>query len=805
MSNLVIVESPAKAKTIEKYLGKDFIVRASMGHVRDLPRKKISIDIENNFKPLYEAMPDKEKILLELRKYADKCDTVYLATDPDREGEAISWHLKEMMFLGDARVKRVTFNEITEKAVKKAMQNPRNIDMELVNAQQARRLLDRIVGYKLSPFLWKKVKRGLSAGRVQSVATRMVVEREILIRAFNPEEYWSINAFFKVNKNDNNNFSSYFYGDLNGKIELKTQAETEKVLKGIENKDYTVKTIKKGKRSKKPAPPFITSSLQQDASRKLGMSPKKTMMVAQGLYEGVNIPNQGLTGLITYMRTDSLRISDEARDMGKDYILSKYGQDFYIGREFKTKKSSQDAHEAIRPSYPGIAPDDIKDSLNVDQYKLYKLIWSRFMASLMTDAKYDTVSSDIQCGEYIFRATGSVITFAGYTAVYEESTDEATDEDGKLPVFNEGDKLFLDSLQKDQHFTQPPARYTEASLIRAMEEQGVGRPSTYAPTISTIIDRDYVEKDKKNLKPTPLGEGVTSLMIDHFGEIVQVSFTAKMEDELDKIEAGEETYPQVLEKFYAGFEKALIKAETDMGDERIKIAETVTDIPCDLCQSMLVIKSGRFGKFMACPSYPECKFTKPIVVQAGFNCPVCDNPVLSRKSQKGYAYFGCQNNSIKKEDGTMLCDFMTWDKPTKELCPDCAGVLFKSYNREEKETSIVCLRPTCSYKQVIAKKEPATKATAKKASTKKATTKKTTAKKATAKKPSTKKTAVKDTADKKEVVKKAPVKKATTKKATTKKATIKKSETKAEKETTKKATTKKTAIKKPSTKKSDTK
>lgn len=772
MSNLVIVESPAKAKTIEKYLGKDFIVRASMGHVRDLPRKKISIDIENNFKPLYEAMPEKEKILLELRKYADKCDTVYLATDPDREGEAISWHLKEMMFLGDTRVKRVTFNEITEKAVKNAMENPRNIDMELVNAQQARRLLDRIVGYKLSPFLWKKVKRGLSAGRVQSVATRMVVERENLIRAFNPEEYWSINAFFNVHKDDNNSFTSYFYGDTNGKIELKTECETNKILNAIENKDYTVQTIRKGKRTKKPAPPFITSSLQQDASRKLGMSPKKTMMVAQGLYEGIDIPGKGLTGLITYMRTDSLRISDEARSMGKDYILSKYGKDFYIGREFKSKKSSQDAHEAIRPSYPGIAPDDIKENLNIDQYKLYKLIWSRFMASLMSDAKYDTVSADIECGGYIFRATGSVVTFLGYTAVYEESSDDAIDEHKTLPIFNEGDKLYLDKLQPNQHFTQPPARYTEASLIRAMEEKGVGRPSTYAPTISTIIDRDYVEKDKKNLKPTPLGEGVTSLMIDHFGEILEVSFTAKMEDELDKIEAGTATYPQVLDTFYTGFEKALIKAETDMGDERIKIAETVTDIPCDLCQSMLVIKSGRFGKFMACPNYPECKFTKPIVTLAGFNCPVCDKSVLSKKSQKGYAYFGCEDNSLKKEDGSMLCDFMTWDKPTKELCPDCAGVLFKSYNREEKETSIVCLRPSCSYKNVIAKKEPAKKADTKKTSAKKASAKKETTKDAKIAKETVKKTVKKASANKETKAKE------TTKKITPKKKVTKKEETK---------------------------
>ncbi len=701
MSKLVIVESPAKAKTIEKYLGKDFKVKASMGHLRDLPKKKIGIEIDNDFKPLYMPIDGKEKLIEELREAVDESDFVYLATDPDREGEAISWHLKELLNLKDESTRRVTFNEITKKAVQTAIENPRDIDIDLVDAQQARRLLDRIVGYKLSPFLWKKIRRGLSAGRVQSVATRLVVDREREIRAFVPEEYWSIDAKFGMDKSAKKDFSAYYYGTEDGKVELKKEEETKAVLDAIEGKDFTVKTVKKGKKKKSPAPPFITSSLQQEASRKLNMVPKRTMSVAQELYEGINIKEQGATGLITYMRTDSLRLAPEAIDDARDYIIGKYGKDYYPSktRVFKTKGAAQDAHEAIRPTNVNLEPDAIKDSLSRDQYKLYKLIWSRFVACQMADAQLDTVTADIESVGHLFRASGYKVAFAGFTAIYEESTDdENADSSGAgkpLPDFAEGDNVLLKEMTPNQHFTQPPARYTEAALIRAMEEKGIGRPSTYAPTITTILDRDYVNKEQKTLRPTALGETVTDLMIDKFKDVVDMKFTAKMEDRLDEVEAGKIGFIEVLKNFYEGFDKSLTKAEKDLDNQRITIQEEETDIPCDLCGKMMVIKYGRFGKFLACPAYPECKSTKPITEDAGVACPLCENKVVKKKSKNGYAYLGCEKNPT--------CTFMTWDKTTKLTCPKCNTALFKHYDRETKKHSHVCYKEGCGYTEEIKK------------------------------------------------------------------------------------------------------
>ena len=563
MSKLVIVESPAKAKTIGKYLGTDYVVKASMGHLRDLPRKTMGIDIEHDFRPEYVPIEGKDKIINELREAADESDFVYLATDPDREGEAISWHLKELLYLGDQRSKRVTFNEITKKAVQEGISHPRDIDADLVDAQQARRILDRLVGYELSPFLWKKVRRGLSAGRVQSVATRMVVDREKEIRAFVPEEYWSLDAHLKTA--DGGAFTAYFYGNADGKIELKTEEQTMAIVESVTGKPFSVSRIKKGKKKKSPAPPFTTSTLQQEASRKLNMVPKRTMSTAQQLYEGIELGEDGLTGLITYMRTDSLRLSAEATDAARDYILGRFGESYYPGkaRVFKTKNGAQDAHEAIRPTNVNLTPDDIKGFLTSDQYKLYKLIWSRFVACQMSEAILDTVAADIESAGYLFRATGHRVAFPGYTAVYEESSDDVKEEEKKttagkpLPTFAEGDAVSCEKLEPAQHFTQPPARYTEASLIKAMEEKGIGRPSTYAPTISTILDRDYVDKEGRSLKPTALGEGVTELLVDKFTSVADLRFTAKMEEELDEVEQGKIGYVEVLHRFYDDFSAAL--------------------------------------------------------------------------------------------------------------------------------------------------------------------------------------------------------------------------------------------------------
>lgn len=802
MSKLVIVESPAKAKTIGKYLGTDYVVKASMGHLRDLPKKKMGVDIENHFTPEYIPIEGKDKIISELKTEAKKSDFVYLATDPDREGEAISWHLKELLKLKDDKSKRVTFNEITKPAVRYGIEHPRDLDIDLVDAQQARRILDRIVGYQLSPFLWRKVKRGLSAGRVQSVATRLVVDRENEIRAFVPEEYWSIEA--QLRTQSGGSFVARFYGDRTSKVELKSEEQTMTVVHACEGKPFIVGPVKKGKKKKSATAPFITSTLQQEASRKLNMTPRRTMSVAQELYEGIELQGVGLTGLITYMRTDSLRLADEATAAAADFIKNRYGEAYYPGkpRVFKTKGSAQDAHEAIRPSNVTLVPEDIRDSLTADQFKLYKLIWSRFVACQMSDAILDTVSADILCGEYVFRASGHTVAFPGFTAVYEEGTDDEKKGDaGKpLPAFGEGDNLDNEKLEPAQHFTQPPARYTEASLIRAMEERGIGRPSTYAPTISTIIDRDYVAKENKALRPTPLGEGVTGLLVDKFKSVADYEFTANMEHELDNVEAGKLNYIQLLENFFGGFEGALKQAEVDLEGQRIKIEDEVTDIICDKCGRNMVIKSGRFGKFLACPGFPECTNTKAITEDTGAACPVCGAKVVKKKSARGYVYYSC--------DKYPACSFITWDKPLKTKCPTCESSLFRHTDRDSKEITDICLREGCGYKELVkeglppeeaeknrerrearaakaaeraaekaaaeaagegTEKKPAKKSTAKKAAAKKTTTKKATAKKTAAAKTTTKKAATTKTAAPKKA---AAAKKTTTTKKTAAKKTV---------------------------------
>ncbi len=793
MSKLVIVESPAKAKTIGKYLGTEYVVKASMGHLRDLPKKKMAIDFEHDFKPQYVPIEGKEKIINELRSAADEADFVYLATDPDREGEAISWHLKELLMLGDKRSQRVTFNEITKQGVKQGMDHPRSIDIDLVNAQQARRILDRVVGYELSPFLWRKVKRGLSAGRVQSVATRLVVDRENEIRAFVPQEYWTIDALLHT-ANTAETFVARFYGDENGKVELTSQQQTQTVLDAIEKQPFVVKSIKKGKKKRTPAAPFITSTLQQEASRKLNMTPRRTMSVAQELYEGVELDGIGLTGLITYMRTDSLRLSNEATTAAASYIKRKYGDAYYPGKPnvYKTKGGAQDAHEAIRPSDVELEPEAIKNSLSPDQYKLYKLIWARFVACQMADAVLDTISADIACARYIFRASGYTVAFAGFTALYVESTDDEKKESGAgkaLPVFQEKDTLAAERIDHAQHFTQPPARYTEASLIRAMEERGIGRPSTYAPTISTIESRAYVDKENKALRPTKLGEGVTGLLVDKFHSVADYAFTAKMEEELDEVESGKLDYTALLRNFYQGFGKALEQAEIDLKDTRIKIEDEVTDVICDKCGRNMVLKMGRFGKFLACPGFPDCTNTKAITEDTGTTCPICNAKVVKKKSARGYVYYSC--------DQYPTCNFITWDKPLKTKCPVCDCSLFRHTDRDSKEITDICLREGCGFSEMVKEGLPpeeaeknrirrearaekareraqaeeaaaATGASKKKSTTKKTPTKKTAAKKTT----KSKSTAAKKTT----TAKKTASKTATPKKATTaKKATVKKS------------------------------
>ena len=691
MSNLVIVESPAKAKTIQKYLGSDYEVAASMGHVRDLPKSKMSIDFENGFEPVYVPMKDKEEVIASLKKAAKHSDTVYLATDPDREGEAISWHLAQLLDIPLNAPVRVTFNEITKTGVQHGMDNPRSIDLDLVNAQQARRILDRIVGYKLSPFLWKKVRRGLSAGRVQSVAVKMIVDREKQINAFKPEEYWSIEAKMTA-PSSKKQFDAVFTGMDGNKTELHNEAETNAVLERIKGAEFKVTGVKKSVRRKSPAAPFTTSTMQQEASKKLGFQTAKTMRAAQQLYEGVEIEGMGAVGLITYMRTDSLRISDEARAAAYKYIEGNYGKNYLPAspKVYKSKSNAQDAHEAIRPSTPEITPERVKSSLTAEQYKLYKLIWERFIASQMANALLDTVSVDIEANGCSFKSTGYSVKFDGFTVLYEESKDD--EENKVLPVINQDDILKLKNIEGKQHFTQPPARYTEASFIKALEENGIGRPSTYAPTISTIINRFYVERDGKQLKPTGLGDVTTGLLKDHFKQIVDTKFTASMESNLDKVELGEKDWVETLDDFYKDFEDTLKKAETAMDGKRVKVPDEETDEVCEICGKPMVIKIGRFGRFLACSGFPDCTNTKKIVKPTGGICPKCGKKILLKKSKKGKKYYGCEDNPT--------CDFMTWDMPVSDKCPKCndGTTLFK------KAGKMFCIKEGCGY-EVAVKKE----------------------------------------------------------------------------------------------------
>ena len=739
--DLVIVESPAKAKTIEKYLGGKYKVKASMGHLRDLPKSKLGVDIEHGFEPEYIPVKDKKELIAELKKDAKSAGTVYLATDPDREGEAISWHLKELLELDDDKAKRVTFNEITKKVVTESMENPRAIDSDLVDAQQARRVLDRIVGYQISPLLWKKVKSGLSAGRVQSVATRMVVDREEEIRAFQSEEYWLLDALLDC-EDGSGSFSARFFGKGDKKTELKSEDEVNAVIAATQDAPFVIETVKRGQKQKSPAPPFITSTLQQEASRRLAMTPRRTMSIAQQLYEGVEITGHGTIGLITYMRTDSLRLSEEALAAARSYITERYGEAYYPGspRRYKTKAGAQDAHEAIRPTYVDLSPDVVRKDLTQEQYRLYRLIWGRFTASQMANAVYDNVAVDVVSAGYTFRANYSEMKFPGYTAVYEESRDEESGEiENPLPSLREGERVYLEKMTPQQQFTQPPARYTEATLIRAMEEKGIGRPSTYAPTITAITSRDYVIKEGKYLRPTPLGEVVTGLMKEHFGDIVDLKFTNQMESELDGIESGKANWRAVLESFYENFEKEMKAAEQAMDGVKIKVPDVLSDEHCDVCGRQMVVKKGRFGYFLACPGFPECTFTKPIVVEMPGKCPKCGSKILKRTSKKGYVFYACERGTD--------CGFITWDVPTKDVCPSCGKTMFKHAGRGPLKS--FCINEECpnfvpedkrSYKKKTADKAEGTKKTAgAKTSAKKTAAAKTTAKKTAAKK-TTKKT-----------------------------------------------------------------
>ncbi len=732
--DLVIVESPAKAKTIEKYLGTGYKVRASMGHLRDLPKSRMGVDIENGFEPQYIPVKDKSELIKELKAEADSAKTVYLATDPDREGEAISWHLKELLELPDEKARRVTFNEITKKVVTESIRQPRDIDGDLVNAQQARRILDRIVGYKLSPLLWKKVKKGLSAGRVQSVATRMVVDREEEIRSFVSEEFWLLDAL--LSRGDGSaSFTARYFGRNGKKVELKNEADVKAVIEETQDAPFTVDAVKRGEKQRSPAPPFITSTLQQEASRRLGMTPRRTMSIAQQLYEGVEISGQGSVGLITYMRTDSLRLSDEALFAARDFIISRYGENYYPGkpRRFKTKAGAQDAHEAIRPTDVNLTPDLVRKDLTQEQYRLYRLIWGRFTACQMANAVYDNVSVEVQSAGHSFHANYSELKFPGYTAVYEESKDEESAElSNPLPSLNEGERLYLEKMTPDQQFTQPPARYTEATLIRAMEEKGIGRPSTYAPTISTITAHDYVIKEGKYLRPTPLGEVVTGLMKEHFADIVDLKFTNRMEEELDEIESGKAQWREVLSEFYQGFDAEMSKAEQELDGVRLKVPDVLSDEVCEVCGRQMVVKKGKFGYFLACPGFPECTFTKPIVVEMPGKCPKCGGKILKRTSKKGHVFYACERGTD--------CGFITWDVPTKDYCPACGKTMFKRSGRGPLKS--YCINEACvnfvpEEKRSYQKKAAA----AKKSSSKKASA---------ARKPAAKKTTTKRTAKKEE-------------------------------------------------------
>ena len=698
-TDLVIVESPAKAKTIGKYLGPSYQVKASMGHVRDLPKSKLGVDVEHGFALDYQPIKGKEDVINDLKKAAKKSGRVFLATDPDREGEAISWHLKELLDLPDDKTYRVTFNEITRKVVNESIAKPRAIDQNLVDAQQARRILDRIVGYELSPLLWKKIRRGLSAGRVQSVATRLVVEREEEIRAFVPKEYWTVEAQLERVAPNLGSFKAQFYG-REKKMELGSQEEAQAVMDAVGRGSWSVAKVRRQEKNRQPAPPFTTSTLQQEASRKLNMTPRRTMSVAQQLYEGVDIEGEGTVGLITYMRTDSLRLSDEAVAAAKTFILSRYGAEYYPAktRHYKTKAGAQDAHEAIRPSDVNLTPEAVRKSLTTEQYRLYKLIWSRFLACQMASAVYDSVAIEVTSAGYTFRANHSAVKFSGYMAVYVEGRDEDEEvQQSPLPDLREGEGLTLQSTEKEQHFTQPPARYTEATLIRALEEKGVGRPSTYAPTISTIMDREYVVKEGKNLRPTPLGEVVNGLMKDKFTDIVDPDFTAQMEEKLDAVEEGKEDWKALLSRFYRDFEAELKQAEADLDGERIKVPDEVSSEVCPQCGRNLVVKSGRFGRFLACPGWPECDFTMPLVVELPGKCPRCGGRLLkrtgrSRKTGKQFTYTCCE--FLTSRDESRKCDFMTWDVPVKDNCPVCGQTMFKLSGRGARKP--FCINPDCA-------------------------------------------------------------------------------------------------------------
>ena len=678
MAKLVIVESPAKAKNIKGYLGRGYDVVASMGHVRDLPASRLSVDIENNFEPKYAIIKGKEAFVKDLKKKADKYDYVYLATDPDREGEAISWHLANILDLDLNDSNRVTFNEITKTGVKNGMSSPRAIDIDLVNAQQARRILDRLIGYKLSPFVSQKIRRGLSAGRVQSVALRLVVDRENEIRAFKPEEYWSIDAKL-TNPPERKSFGAVLVSDPDGnrlklgEKNIENKEQSDKILADLENAEYIVKAVKKGTRKKNPTPPFTTSTLQQEASRRLSFQARRTMKAAQELYEGVDIKSLGTVGLITYMRTDSLRISEEARAAGNSYIINTYGEKYLPAkpRYYKSRSNAQEGHEAIRPSMPEVTPDQVKDSLTTDQYKIYKLIWERFIASLMESCQQETMKIEIEANGYVFNATGYTVKFDGFTALYEEKTDNANKDDAEAPLPNMavGDVLKLKSILGNQHFTQPPARYTEASLTKALEENGVGRPSTYVTITSTILSKEYVVREGKQFVPTELGEAVTNLLEDKIPNIVNVKYTSKMEDDLDKIDSGDKDYIDMIRLYYNDFEEPLEKAKKEMQGVKIKLKDEETDVVCDKCGRNMIVKFGRFGKFLACPGYPECKNTKPLIFKTSAKCPECGGDVIEKKTKKGTSFYGCSNYP--------QCNFMTWDLPSEDVCPKCGKSLFR--------------------------------------------------------------------------------------------------------------------------------
>ena len=680
---LVIVESPAKAATIGKFLGNNYKIEASMGHVRDMPKSQMGIDFEHDFEPKYITIRGKGELLGKLRKDAKAADKVYLATDPDREGEAISWHLLHALNLGEEKpISRITFNEITKTAVKKSITEARDIDMDLVDAQQARRVLDRVVGYTISDLLWKKVKKGLSGGRVQSVALRLICDREGEIREFIPEEYWTLGA--KLKDADGKVFEAKFYGKGETKTELANEAETNEVLDGLKGKDFAVTDVKTGSRQKKPVAPFTTSTMQQEASKHLNMATQKTMMIAQQLYEGVNVKGEGTVGLVSYIRTDSFRISDEAYEAAVAFIKETYG-DAFVNPErivYKSKGKTQDAHEAIRPTNVSRTPESIKDSLSKDQYRLYKLIWERFVASQMSPAVYDTLSVKLSAGDYTFRASGSRLRFSGFLEAYSKGEE---DDEKVIPKLTQGDILQAEQLLPEQHFTQPPARYTDASLIKTLEEIGVGRPSTYAPTLTTIQARHYVTKEAKNLFPTELGEMVDEIMKTYFPDIVDIDFTANMEKRLDDVEMGKEEWKQIIRDFYPDFKKSVENAAEKL--EKIEIKDEETDIICEKCGRNMVIKYGRYGKFLACPGFPECQNAKPYFEEAGVNCPECGGKVLIKKTKKGRIYYGCEHNG----DG---CDFMSWNKPTGEKCPECGAFLEE---KGRKNPKIVCSNEKCGY------------------------------------------------------------------------------------------------------------